>query len=166
MAQWSRIEWTGSTWNPVVGCTKVSAGCKNCYAERMAKRLPAMARADRAAGQKPPSDHVIDGRNLMPLLTQAGPLGRAAIYWHFPHYRGSGDVVPYSIIRHGDWKLIKRYEGKPFGLFNLRDDIGEQCDLSGEMPEKVSELDARLTAWLERSGARLPKPNPDYEPER
>ncbi len=42
MAQDSRIEWTDATWNPVTGCTKVSAGCKNCYAERMAKRLHAM----------------------------------------------------------------------------------------------------------------------------
>jgi protein gp37 len=38
----SRIEWTEMTWNPVVGCTKVSAGCKHCYAEVMAKRLQAM----------------------------------------------------------------------------------------------------------------------------
>ncbi len=38
----SRIEWTESTWNPVTGCTKVSAGCLNRYAERMAKRLRAM----------------------------------------------------------------------------------------------------------------------------
>lgn len=38
----SRIEWTESTWNPVVGCTKLSAGCKHCYAETMAKRLQAM----------------------------------------------------------------------------------------------------------------------------
>jgi protein gp37 len=42
MAQNSRIEWTESTWNPVTGCTKISAGCKNCYAERMAFRLQAM----------------------------------------------------------------------------------------------------------------------------
>jgi protein gp37 len=38
----SKIEWTEQTWNPVVGCTKISAGCKNCYAETMAKRLQAM----------------------------------------------------------------------------------------------------------------------------
>jgi protein gp37 len=38
----SHIEWTESTWNPVTGCSKVSAGCKHCYAERMAKRLQAM----------------------------------------------------------------------------------------------------------------------------
>jgi len=38
----SKIEWTESTWNPLTGCTKISPGCKNCYAERMAKRLQAM----------------------------------------------------------------------------------------------------------------------------
>ncbi len=38
----SKIEWTNETWNPVTGCTKVSPGCKNCYADRMANRLKAM----------------------------------------------------------------------------------------------------------------------------
>jgi protein gp37 len=38
----STIEWTEMTWNPVTGCTKVSEGCRNCYAERMALRLRAM----------------------------------------------------------------------------------------------------------------------------
>jgi len=42
MATQSAIEWTESTWNPVSGCTKISAGCLNCYAERLAKRLKAM----------------------------------------------------------------------------------------------------------------------------
>ena len=38
----SKIEWTEATWNPSTGCNKVTAGCKNCYAETMAKRLQAM----------------------------------------------------------------------------------------------------------------------------
>src|SRR3990167_9105906 len=38
MASYSAIEWTDSTWNPVTGCTKVSPGCKNCYAETFAER--------------------------------------------------------------------------------------------------------------------------------
>ncbi|MCB9232834.1 MAG: phage Gp37/Gp68 family protein [Bacteroidia bacterium] len=42
MASQSTIEWTEVTWNPVTGCTKISQGCKFCYAERMAKRLKAM----------------------------------------------------------------------------------------------------------------------------
>ena len=42
MAQQSSIEWTETTWNPVTGCTAISAGCAHCYAKRMAKRLKAM----------------------------------------------------------------------------------------------------------------------------
>jgi protein gp37 len=42
MAQGSSIEWTEATWNPVTGCTKISPGCKHCYAERMAERLQGM----------------------------------------------------------------------------------------------------------------------------
>lgn len=42
MAQLSKIEWTQSSWNPVTGCSKVSLGCRNCYAERLAKRLQRM----------------------------------------------------------------------------------------------------------------------------
>lgn len=42
MAAKSSIEWTESTWNPITGCTKISPGCANCYAERMAVRLKAM----------------------------------------------------------------------------------------------------------------------------
>ena len=38
----SKIEWTETTWNPTSGCTKISSGCKNCYAERMSFRLQAM----------------------------------------------------------------------------------------------------------------------------
>lgn len=43
----TKIEWTNETWNPVTGCTKISEGCRNCYAERMAKRL-----AGRQEGEK------------------------------------------------------------------------------------------------------------------
>ena len=46
----SKIEWTEATWNPVTGCTKVSAGCKNCYAERMSRRLKAMGNRNYANG--------------------------------------------------------------------------------------------------------------------
>lgn len=46
----SSIEWTDATWNPVTGCTKISPGCKHCYAERMAKRLKAMGQRNYANG--------------------------------------------------------------------------------------------------------------------
>ena len=50
MAQSSTIEWTESTWNPVTGCSKVSPGCKHCYAERLALRLQAMGQPNYANG--------------------------------------------------------------------------------------------------------------------
>ena len=48
----SKIEWTESTWNPVTGCTKISPGCLNCYAERMALRLKAMGQPNYRNGFK------------------------------------------------------------------------------------------------------------------
>jgi protein gp37 len=50
MAQGSSIEWTESTWNPVTGCTKISPGCKHCYAERMAQRLQSMGQRNYTNG--------------------------------------------------------------------------------------------------------------------
>ena len=52
MATRSAIEWTESTWNPVTGCTKISPGCKHCYAERMARRLEAMGQRNYVNGFK------------------------------------------------------------------------------------------------------------------
>ena len=50
MARKSKIEWTESTWNPVTGCTKISIGCRNCYAERFALRLQAAGTRSYANG--------------------------------------------------------------------------------------------------------------------
>jgi protein gp37 len=52
MAIGSTIEWTEATWNPVTGCSKISDGCKNCYAERMAKRLQGMGQPNYRDGFK------------------------------------------------------------------------------------------------------------------
>lgn len=46
MATNTHIEWTDATWNPVTGCTKISPGCKHCYAERLSKRLKAMGQSN------------------------------------------------------------------------------------------------------------------------
>jgi protein gp37 len=48
----TKIEWTEATWNPSIGCSKVTAGCKNCYAEVMARRLQAMGVAGYENGFK------------------------------------------------------------------------------------------------------------------
>jgi uncharacterized sulfatase len=80
--------------------------------------------------------------------------------------------MPYSIIRDGNWKLIKRYDtsassvepGKTFELYNLKGDLSESNDLSEVLPAKVRQLNAKLTRWLKISRAKLPRPNPNYDP--
>jgi protein gp37 len=64
MATGSSIEWTESTWNPVTGCTKISAGCKHCYAERMAHRLQAMGQANYRNGFKLTCHHDVLGHPM------------------------------------------------------------------------------------------------------
>lgn len=62
----SKIEWTGKTWNPIVGCSIVSPGCTNCYAMRMAYRLEAMSVAEetRTGGDPGPLEHYRGTTNL------------------------------------------------------------------------------------------------------
>ena len=113
-----------------------------------------------AAGVRLPESLEIDGLDLRPVLDGDDQLDRTALFWHFPHYRHAPG--PYSIIREGDWKLIKWYEG-PMSLFNLKDDLGEKTDLAAEMPGKVEALESRLMAHLKSVGARIPVANPDFK---
>jgi arylsulfatase A len=112
-----------------------------------------------AAGVKLPDDVAIDGLNLKAHLKGSAGLDRQTLYWHFPHYRHAPG--PYSIIRDGDFKMIKWYEGQTL-LFNIKEDIGEATDLAGSMPEKVSELDRKLMAHLRATTDRIPIPNPTF----
>lgn len=96
----------------------------------------------------------LDGRDISPVL-KGKKLNQVPLFWHFPHYRGD-DVVPYSIIRDGDWKLIKRYEGTAFELFNLKDDPEEKTESAEKFPDKVRELDHKLQTWLKQTNARMP----------
>src|SRR5690606_310152 len=103
--------------------------------------------------------------SLAGLLTNGGELDPRPLYWHFPHYRYRGEV-PYSIIRQGDWKLIKRYQGNRYELFNLADDPRETEDVAARFPDRVSQLDGQLAGWLEGVDAALPEVNPDYSPSK
>ena len=107
-----------------------------------------------AVTKSPLPDAIIDGRDLSPVL-KGKKLDQVPLYWHFPHYRGN-DVVPYSIIRDGDWKLIRRYEGEQFELYNLFDDPGEKVNLATENSAKVKELDDKLRDWLVKTNAKMP----------
>jgi len=100
--------------------------------------------------------HEIDGVDLRPVLEGKAGLERESIFWHFPHYRHNPG--PYSIIRQGNWKMIKWWAGPKYDLFNLRDDLGETRNLADDLSIKRDELDAELMAHLESIGAKIPKP--------
>lgn len=105
----------------------------------------------------------VDGVSLLPLLKGAPAIEHPPLYWHYPHYHGS-TWTPGAAVRAGDWKLIEFYESGVAELYNLRDDLGEQHDLSQTMPEKLAELRTQLQGWQSSMGAQMPQPNPDYRP--
>ena len=105
-----------------------------------------------------------DGLSLTPLLAGQDDLPRDTLYWHFPHYHGSGNR-PTGAIRAGHFKLIVWFEDDRLELYNLHDDLGETKDLAADMPEKASELQAAFHAWRQAVDARMPTPNPAWEPE-
>ncbi len=97
-----------------------------------------------------------DGLSLVPLLRQEGSLDRNALYWHFPHYHGSGNR-PSGAVRVGDFKLVEWFEDGQVELYNLSEDIGESRDLSESLPDKAVELSDMLHSWHRAVDARMPR---------
>ncbi len=109
-------------------------------------------------------DQPIDGLSLVPLLTgEKTALDREAIYFHYPHYHHSR---PAGAIRMGDWKLIEFFDNGALELYNLREDMGESKNLVEQMPERAARLRKMLADWRNSTGARMPTPNPKYDPQR
>ncbi|MFW6161627.1 MAG: sulfatase/phosphatase domain-containing protein, partial [Planctomycetota bacterium] len=116
-----------------------------------------------AAGASGDPKHEVDGLSLAPLLAGREDLDRDAIYWHYPHYH---HTAPCGAIRAGQWKLIEFYEdGRP-ELYDLENDLGETKNLAEAMPERAAGLQRKLAAWRQAVAAKMPTPNPDYDPER
>ncbi|NGP46220.1 sulfatase [Bacillaceae bacterium SIJ1] len=108
-----------------------------------------------------PEQHV-DGVSLVPILQGGETLEREAIYWHYPHYGNQGGT-PGSSIRFGNYKLIEFFEDGRVELYHLKNDVEEQHDLSGELPELADEMKAKLTSWRESIEAKIPQENQDDE---
>ena len=116
------------------------------------------------ANIEPPKDRVLDGEDVSLLFNASNGLGRKSIFWHYPHYHGSG-WRPGAAIRVGDWKLIEFYESETVELYNLAEDISEQNDLSAIYPKKVRVLKRRLSRLQKSMQANAPVLNKDYNPE-
>lgn len=105
-----------------------------------------------------PAQHV-DGTSIVPAL-RGERFERGPVYWHYPHYSNQGGV-PAAVVRDGDWKLIRFFDGDRLELYNLRDDISETTDLSVSQPKVLARLRHLLDGWSEAVGALTPKPNPN-----
>jgi len=99
-----------------------------------------------AAGAALPADRPLDGKNLLPLLTEAAPEAPArTLFWRDGSLRS---------VRDGDWKLIDSQRPRRTWLFDLASDPTERTDLSAARPEQV----ARLRALLQAHHADMPPP--------
>jgi len=104
-----------------------------------------------------------DGISLLPALK--GKTSPRTLYWHYPHYGNQGGE-PSSIIREGDFKLIRYYESGHEELYNITKDIGEQSDLASTQPQLLKTLSAKLSKHLSEIGAKIPQPDPRFNPQR
>jgi arylsulfatase A-like enzyme len=112
----------------------------------------------------------IEGGSLRPLFaTGTGNVkrDRDGIAFHYPHYGqggGGSNNSPHSVIVIDNYKLMKFYETNELYLFNLKEDIGEQRDLSSELTEKTAMMHQRLKDYLKSVNAGLPTPNQAFDP--
>jgi protein gp37 len=145
MATGSTIEWTDATWNPVAGCTPVSAGCKNCYAARMALRLSHMGDATErkyaGTATRSPSGHpIFTGKIVLDHESLELPLR-----WRLPRLifvNSMSDVF---------------HEGVPFSYIERIFDVMRRCpqhtfQVLTKRPERAAELAPKLpwpaNAWM------------------
>ena len=103
-----------------------------------------------------PEEHK-DGVSLVPLL-KGESIDRKTLFWHFPHYQGEG-AYPSSAVREGNYKLIRHFHFERDQLFNLARDPYEKNDLATKEPKRAAAMGARLEAWFEEVGAKIPVKN-------
>jgi len=96
----------------------------------------------------------IDGKSFVPLLRgKRVDNSDRQFVWHFPH---NYDLEPYSVMRHGKWKLIYWYKDSKTELYNITEDISEKNDLSAIHPEIVVRLAKELAGFLRSVGVKTP----------
>jgi len=109
-----------------------------------------------ASGLSSDVNYPIDGENLLPLLNDGKKLKDRAIFWHYPNFAFHRDNRLGSAIREGDYKLLYFYDNNSIELYNLKEDISENNDLSGELPKLALRLKNKLKSLLSESQAAMP----------
>ncbi|MFV0565208.1 MAG: sulfatase [Flavobacteriaceae bacterium] len=103
----------------------------------------------------------IDGKDLSPLL-KGKNINRNALFWHYPHYHGSG-WTPGSSIKKDNWKLIALYSENTFELYNLSTDPYETNNVILQFPEIANDLKQELLKHKEETNSKIPTVNPNFK---
>jgi len=139
MSSQSSIEWTECTWNPVTGCSKVSPGCANCYAERMALRLKAMGQPNYANGfDVTVHEHMLD----LPLTWKKPQIVFVNSMSDLFH-----EEVPFEFVE----RVFEVMRQAHWHIFQV---LTKRC-------ERMLECDCKLT-WPENVWAGVSVENEDY----
>jgi len=110
--------------------------------------------------QAKPGTQIIDGKSIVPELTEKVNDAQRALFWHYPVYHHD---VPAGAVRKGDWKLIHFFDDDHLELYNLKNDIGETTNLAENESEKAEELFTLLKTWRSDINAALPLKNSNFD---
>lgn len=105
----------------------------------------------------------LEGDNILTLLASGNKTNQRTLFWHYPHYSNQGGK-PGSAIRKGNLKLIYNYEDKSVELYDVVNDVSEKNNLAKTKSKEAKQMEKELMAWLKKSGALYPDPNPNYKP--
>lgn len=168
MANNSSIEWTETTWNPLAGCTRASAGCDNCYAAKMSLRLEAMAEADISAGRDPGGK-----RKYIGIATKNGK--------GVPAFNGRINLDEDELQRPYSWKKPRLvFVNSMSDLFHkdvpdrfilsafdvMRDNPQHTFQVLTKRPDRMADFGQRLPFWPENVWAMTSVENQEAADER
>jgi protein gp37 len=122
VAQLSSIEWTEVTWNPVTGCSKVSPGCKNCYADRMARRLKAMGNIRYRNGFELALHHAVLKEPLRWKTSRLIFVNSMSDLFH-PKIPASFIIEVFKIMNLANWHIFQVLTKRPERLAKLSDKL-------------------------------------------
>ncbi|WP_068546486.1 sulfatase [Thalassotalea crassostreae] len=122
-----------------------------------------------AANADKDKDQILDGENLLPLLTaQKANLATRDLYWFYPKWARFNKKRKVwldnwrNVIRSNNYKLIEYVDTDSYELFDLANDPYEENNLAKSNPEKVELLKAKLSKWKESLDAPIPTENPEF----
>jgi arylsulfatase A-like enzyme len=90
------------------------------------------------AGARLPEDRVYDGKNPLPVLTQAAKSPHESFFFAYRSH---------AALRKGDWKIVREKPNQPWQLFHLAADLGETRNVATEQPQRVTEMESVFADW-------------------